>query len=147
MQTPKWTRTSWCVFRDLTIRQRKIDFASFETFSPYFQVTQLLESSEVGLELRKIGDRDRLQRYLAAPVLKSTKNLVISWRNRAGTAKKCKKKHEARAELLFCSLNLLCFRRSRCPSLSWFYKASFVYKTTHSFAQGLNRSFLLIPAN
>ena len=57
-------------------------------FRPIFQVTQLLESSEVRLELRKIGDRGRVQRYLAVLVLKSTQNLVISWRKRATTAKK-----------------------------------------------------------
>ena len=37
---------------------------------------------------------------LAVPVLKSPKNLVISRRSCAGTAKKCTKKREARAELL-----------------------------------------------
>ena len=36
--------------------------------------------------------------------------MVISRRNYAGTAKKkCTKKRDARAELLFCSLNLLLF--------------------------------------
>ena len=38
--------------------------------------------------------------------------MVISRRNCAGTAKKCTKKRDARAALLFFSLNLLLFRRS-----------------------------------
>ena len=37
------------------------------------------------------------------------KNLVISSRSCAVTAKNCTKKRDARAELLFCSLNLLVF--------------------------------------
>ena len=44
----------------------------------------------------------------AVPVLKSTQNLVMSRCSRAGTAKNCTKKR-GRAELLFCSLNLLLF--------------------------------------
>ena len=36
-------------------------------------------------------------------------NLVISRRSCAVKAKKCRKKRDARAELLFCSLNLLFF--------------------------------------
>ena len=66
-----------------------MDFASFETFSPLYQVTQLLESREVRLGLKR-GDRVRVQRgpspsserdskvyRLAVPVLKSTQNLNI----------------------------------------------------------------------
>ena len=45
------------------------------------------------------GGDGRIYR-LAVPVLKSTENLVISRRSCAGTAKKCTKKREARAELL-----------------------------------------------
>ena len=96
--------------RDLTIRQRrrqwkrrwKIDFASFETFSPLYQVTQLLESTEVRLELKR-GDRVRVQTEreskvycLAVPALKSTQNLVISRPSSSGTAKKFTKKCVAR---------------------------------------------------
>ena len=39
----------------------------------------------------------------AVPVLQSTQNLDISRRSCAGVAKKCTKKRDARAELLFCS--------------------------------------------
>ena len=55
------------------------------------------------------GDRARVQtemvEFIALPFPSSKKpfkNLTISRRNRAGTAKKCTKKREARAELLFC---------------------------------------------
>ena len=82
-----------------------------------------LESCEVRLELRKTGGGDRVQRYLAVPVLKWTQHLVISRRNCAGTAKNCTKKHEARVEWLFCSQNLVCFRRSRCRSCRSFIRS------------------------
>ena len=85
----------------------KIDFASFETFSPFYQVIQLLKRKEVRLKLKR-GGRVRVQteckiHRLAVPVVKSTKNLVSSRRSCARTAKKCTKKRDARAELLFCS--------------------------------------------
>ena len=52
---------------------------------------------------RPSSDRDGRIYRLAFPVLKKPfNNLMISRRNRAGTAKKCTKKREARAELLFC---------------------------------------------
>ena len=40
---------------------------------------------------------------LHVPFLKSTQNLVISRRSCAGTAMKCTKMRDARAEVLFCS--------------------------------------------
>ena len=47
-----------------------MDFASFETFSPFYQVTQLLESREVRLGLKR-GERVRVQRervkFIALP--------------------------------------------------------------------------------
>ena len=65
------------------------------------------------LELKRGGwaefrQRGRIYR-LAVPVLKKAYNLVISSRSRAGTAKKFQKSRGARAELLFCLLNLLLF--------------------------------------
>ena len=99
--------------RHLTIRQRrgwKIDFASFTTFSPLYQVTQLLERREVRLELKR-GDRVRFQREKVKFI---TLPFPFSRCSCAGMAKKCTKKRDARVELLFCSLNLLLFWRSRC---------------------------------
>ena len=60
------------------------------------------------------GDRVRAERdsksyRLAVSVLNSTQNLVISRCSFAGTAKKYTKKRDARAELLFWSLNVLRF--------------------------------------
>ena len=65
-------------------------------------------------EPRPSSDWDRRIYFPAVPVLKWTWNFVISRRSCAGTAKKCTKKRDARAELLFCSLNLLLFWRSPC---------------------------------
>jgi len=42
------------------------------------------------------------------------REILISRHSRAVTAKKCTKKRDARAELLFANLSLLPFRRSRC---------------------------------
>ena len=59
------------------------------------------------LELKRRG-RTRVQTEmiefiaLSFPSSKQLKNLVISRRSRAGTAKKCTKKRDARAGLLFC---------------------------------------------
>ena len=63
---------------------------------------------------RPISDRESKTYRLAVPVLKSTQNLVISRCSCAWTAKKCTKKRDACAELLFCSLNLFRFWRFRC---------------------------------
>ena len=69
------------------------------------------------------GDRARVQTEIVkfiSGVLKWTKNLVILRLSLAGTAKTCTKKSDARAELLFCSLNLLLFWGfpcRRCRSL------------------------------
>ena len=61
------------------------------------------------MELKR-GDRARVQtemlEFIALPFPFSSKR---SRRGFAGTAKKCTKKRDARAELLFCSLNLLLF--------------------------------------
>ena len=47
-------------------------------------------------------------------VLHKTWNWAFSRRSRAVTVKKCTKKRDARAELLFCLFNQLLFWRSRC---------------------------------
>ena len=119
---------------DLMIRQRrrqwkrswKIDFASFTNFFaliPSHPVTGK-ERRSVGTEEgrpRPISDRESKIYRFAVPVLKSTQNLVMSSRSCAGTAKKWTKKRDARAALLFCSLNLLLFWRFRCqkPDRRW----------------------------
>ena len=67
------------------------------------------------LELKR-GVRARVQiemvEFMALPfpsLKKTSFDLVISRRSRAGTAKKFTKRRDARAKLLFCSLNLLLF--------------------------------------
>ena len=106
--------------RDITIRQRrrpwkprgKIDSASFQTISLLSKVAQLLKRRGFMLKLKK-GSRTRVQtemvEFIALPFPSSKKNLVISRRSCAGTAKKCIKKRDARAELIFYLLNLLLY--------------------------------------
>ena len=58
---------------------------------------------------RSSSDRDGRIYRLAVPVPKLTYNLVISRRSCAVKAKKCTKKRDTLAELLFSSSNLLFF--------------------------------------
>ena len=86
------------------------------------------ESSSVGTEEvgpRPISDRESKIYRLAVPVLKSTQNfsVVMSRCSCAWTAKKCTKRRDARAELLFCSLNLLLCWRFRCRRRRSFVKS------------------------
>ena len=67
--------------------------------SPEVMLMIAAPPEERGPRLSSGGD-GRIIYRLAVPVLKSTKNLVISRRSCAGTAKKCTKKREAHAELL-----------------------------------------------
>ena len=62
------------------------------------------------LELNK-GDRAPVQTGMVEfiALLFPSSNFIISRRSCVGTAKKCTKKRDARAELLFCSLNSLLF--------------------------------------
>ena len=75
------------------------------------------ERSLVGTEEggpRPISEKESKIYRLVVHVLKSAQSLVISRSSCAGMTKKCTKKRDARAELLFCSLNLLLFWRSPC---------------------------------
>ena len=95
------------------------------------------ERSSVGTEEggpRPISERESEIYRLAVPVLKSTQNLVISRCS-------CTKKRVARAELLFCSLNLLLFWRSRCRR-----RCSFVRSRRKSYRVSL-KYYLWVLAN
>ena len=62
------------------------------------------------MEPRPSSDRDGRIYRLAVPVLKKKKKtFVISRRSRCRDGTKCTKKRDARAELLFCQINLLLF--------------------------------------
>ena len=67
----------------------------------------------------KRGDHARVQtevvEFIVLPFLFSSKLKIWSFhvRSFAGTVRKCTKKRDARAELLFCSLNLLFSRSPR----------------------------------
>ena len=56
-------------------------------------------------------------------VLHKTWNWAFSRRSRAVTVKKCRKKRDARTELLFCLLNQLLFWRSRCRRRHGIFKS------------------------
>ena len=107
------TKLYWWVIRDLTIRQRAKPMKKAN-------VAEKLTSRSWWLELKR-GDCVRDQRgivvyHLAFPVLKSTKNLVISSRRSCvGTAKKCTKKRDARVLICCFAHKIYCvFWRSTC---------------------------------
>ena len=137
--------------RDLTIQQRrrpwrrrwKIDFVSFQFFSWFIQGALLLKRRGFGLELKR-RDRARvltkIVEFIALPFPFPSKleNLVISRSSYAGAAKKCTKKRDARAEYLFCSLNLLLFWRSHCHRRRSFWKHQVVQVIGTNEIRGLD---------
>ena len=88
-------------------------------FSRLSQFALLLKRREFWLELKR-GNRIRIKtemvEFIALPFPFPSKLKIWSFYVvvRAGTAPKCTKQRDARAELLFCSLNLLLFWRSPC---------------------------------
>ena len=66
---------------------------------------------------------------LAVPVLKSTQHLVISCRSCEGTAKKCTKKRDARAEMFFFLLKTTVFQTFPLNQTSTFLSSH--YYTTN----------------
>ena len=118
------TKLYWWVIRDLTIRQRakpmKMSLKNWLHVLWIFFAVIPSQPVTWWLELKR-GDCVRDQRgivvyHLAFPVLKSTKNLVISSRRScAGTAKKCTKKRDARVLIWCFAHKIYCvFWRSRC---------------------------------
>ena len=91
---------------------------------------------------RPNSQRDGKVHRLAVPVLKSTQNLFISRRSCAGTAKKCTKKRDARAELLLCSSNLLLFWRSPCRRRCSFVRCLISCRRVWPRGFGFQSSFL-----
>jgi len=113
--------------RDLTIRQRqrqwkrrwKIDFASFHFSSWLFQGAQLLKRREFSLQLKRRESArvlTEMVEFIALPFPFPSKLKIWSLHVVVvqGLQRKCTKKRDARAELLFCSLNLLLIWRCRC---------------------------------
>ena len=110
------------VIRDLTIRQRrrpwkrrrKTDFASFWTFPRLSQLALLLKRRGFWLELKReerAQVRTEMAKFIALPFpfpsklkIWSFHVAVVRWRQR-----NVQKKRDARAELMFCSLNLYFF--------------------------------------
>ena len=93
-------------------------------FKPYRTYSISFSSSSVGnfflqlnsKRLSKFGKRKR-KSLSCVPVLDKTWNEALSRCSRATTAKKCTKKHDARAKLLFCQSKPLAFLPFSLPSL------------------------------
>ena len=66
----------------------------------------------------KLKQRNKISSLLVY-VLHKPQNLAFSCRRHAKTGKKCTKKRDARAKLLFCSLNQLFILHSRCCLRQW----------------------------
>ena len=108
------------IIRDRTIQQRqspwkrcwKIDFTSFKTILRLSQIALLLEGREF-LEVRGGTAPEFRQRWYNLSPCCFRSQVQGCARN----AKRLTKKHDARAELLVCSLNPLLFWRSLCRRL------------------------------
>ena len=72
------------------------------------------------MTISKLRKKNKILSLLVC-VLHKTRNKTFSRRSRAKRGKKCTKKCDARAKLLFCLLNLLFFLRSRCCPRRWIY--------------------------
>ena len=89
-----------------------LEFALFQTSSLQFYLVQYVKYGRIFLELI-LNDFIQDQKQRKGKSLSCVH--VLSRRSRARTAKKCTKKRDAPAKLLFClNLNLLLFCRSRC---------------------------------
>ena len=66
----------------------------------------------------KLRKRDKISSLLVC-VLHKTRNKAFLRRGHAKTGKKCTKKRDTRAKLLFCFLNLLIFGPSNCCPRRW----------------------------
>ena len=66
----------------------------------------------------KLGKRNKISSLLVY-VLYKTRNKAFLRRGHAKMGKKCTKKRDARAKLLFCLLNLLIFGPSQCSPPRW----------------------------
>ena len=144
------TRLYWWIIRDLTIRQRatpmKMSLKNwlhvlwiFFAVIPSQPVTWWLELKR-GVCVR--DQRGIVVYHLAFPVLKSTKNLVISSRRScAGTAKKCTKKRDARVLIWCFAHKIYCvFWRSRCHK----YRQN---KDLKNYASGKSFSLALLDVS
>ena len=105
------------VHENVAEKQTSHDFKLFGDYpnSPFYLKEGILAGAEErGTHSSSDGDGRIYRLSVPVPFPKYTWNLVISRRSCAVKAKKCTKKRDARAELSFCSLNLLLFWRFRC---------------------------------
>ena len=103
-----------------TQRHLKSEYALPQTLSRLFHLVQFVKCWWIFLELNSKGLyqsslRKRKGKLLSfVPVLNKTWNEALSHCSRATTAKKCTKKQDASAKLLFCQSNPLAFCRPHC---------------------------------
>ena len=103
--------------RRLRKRPIKSGFALLQTVSRLFHLGQFVNCWQTILELnskRLYQGSRKIKSFVLVHVLHKTRSLALSYLSRAVKAKKCTKKRDARAKLLFANLNLLGFCRSRC---------------------------------
>ena len=82
----------------------------FQTLSRLFQFAENGKCRRISLELISWGPHSSLEREKEI----RRRLFTFSRRSRARTVKKCTKKRDARANLLFCVINLLLFWRPGC---------------------------------
>ena len=95
------------------------DFASFKTRSPLYKFTQLLEKRKVRLELKRRDCVLVLVKFIALPFPFLSHLKIWSFNVVVGQGGQINVQKKRDCELLFCSLNLVLFRRShyrRCRS-------------------------------
>ena len=98
--------------RRLRKRPLKRRFALLQTVSRLFHLIQFVNCWQTILDLnskRLYQGSRKIKSFVLVNVLHKMRSLALSHRSRAVKAKKCTKKRDARAKLLFANLNLLGF--------------------------------------
>ena len=95
------------------------EYALLQTLSSLFHLVQFVKCSQIFLELImkdciEIEEKNKNVSRLCSRPPQNVKLGTFTWYSRVVTAKKCTRKRDARAKLLFCRSNLLLFCRSRC---------------------------------
>ena len=129
-------------------RRWEIDFASFKTFSPLYQVTQSLESREVKLELKR-GDHVRIQRekakFIALPFPFSSQLKIWSFHIAVGQGRQRNiQKAWCTCRVVVLLIKLFCFRRSRCRRRRCFVRSLLPLDNGQFFQQPMKKSRIVI---
>ena len=119
-------------------RRLKSEFAFFCSLSQLFLPTYFVKCRRTLLELNSLGPYPSTEREIKFRRSLLTSSIKLEIRHCyvvvvQKRAKKCTKKREARAKLLFCFWNLLLFLRSRCRLRRWILKSLITNTFWHSF--------------